>query len=101
MYSSNTLEGWRLAVAGVLLRFLNTNFCAVLSSSLCQWDSKSFCFRMSFTLEFIASWESSAGLSFNSWISLMASVRVEFVVVMSSFWEWTREVCLAREVSSS
>ena len=36
MYSSNTLEGWRLAMAGVLLRFLNTNFCAVFSTSLCQ-----------------------------------------------------------------
>ena len=34
MYSLNTLEGWKLAVAGVLLRFLNTNYCAVLSSSL-------------------------------------------------------------------
>ena len=94
MYSSKTLRGWRLAVAGVLLRFLNTSFCAVLSSSLCQWDSKSFCFRISFTLEFIASWESSAGLSFSSWNSLIVSVRVEFVVEISSFWALMRDVVI-------
>ena len=80
--SSKIALGWRFAESGVFLRFLNTSFCADLSSSLCQWASKSFCFRISLTLAFIASWASSDGFSFRSFKSLMVSVRVEFVVVM-------------------
>ena len=86
MYSSKTLDWMRFAVAWVCFRFLKTSFWEDLSNSRCQCALKSFCFRISLTLLLTASLDSSVGLSLRSWMSLMASVRVEFVVRMSPFW---------------
>ena len=97
IYSLKTSRGWRFLVACVLLRFLKTSFWADLSISLCEWASESFCFRISFTLLFITSWESSTRLSFRSCTSLMVSVRVEFALASSCLWKLMREVCVDKE----
>ena len=80
-----TLRGGRFTELVVFLRFLKTSLRAVLSSSFCQWVSDSFCFRISFTLDLIVSWEGSAGFSLSFRTSSMASVRLEFALVRFRF----------------
>ena len=101
MCSLKILKGGRFTESGVFLRFLNTSFWAVLSSSFCQWDSDSFCFRTSFTLDLIVSWEGSAGFSMSFQTSSMVSVRLEFALLRCKFCVLADSAWMARAVSFS